>query len=173
MFFSCRDWMLSCLVLGSLGLAGCHKTPEQPATEQTSSASTASHPVAQRPAHIREFAATANDAHDIQQLENFTRNFHDMSQEMRTELEQLKKNHQLSQEFVMQRKHDQVHSALNMLKELDLKTEQGRYIQGMMSAYWDSQREPQKQTPADQSTLIQAAQQLEYWKAHTESATAP
>ena len=34
---------------------------------------------------------------------------------------------------------DNVRSSLTMLKDLDLKTEQGRYIQGLLYQYWENQ----------------------------------
>ncbi|PVZ89483.1 hypothetical protein C9426_04240 [Serratia sp. S1B] len=165
-----RSLLPAFMLAGSLGLAACQKQPEQNSSATTAS-SAATHTVSEAniPQNIRAFAATPDDAHDIQQLDNFNRTFHDMTQDMRTELEQLKQQNQLTTEFVEQRKHDQIHSALNMLKDLDLKTEQGRYIQGMMYDYWD-QRQHQKATEkVDKTPVIQATQQLEYWKSHTKT----
>ncbi|MHA3097926.1 hypothetical protein [Acinetobacter brisouii] len=158
------------ILAGSLGLAACQKQPEQSSSTTTaSSTATPSSSEGNIPQNIKPFAATPDDAHDIQQLDNFNRAFHDMTQDMRTELEQLKQHNQLTPEFVRQRKHDQIHSALNMLKDLDLKTEQGRYIQGMMYDYWDQLQHKKAGEKADKTPVIQATQQLEYWKAHTAS----
>ena len=79
------------------------------------------------------------------------------------------------------RKRDNIQSALRMLKELDLKTEQGRYIQGLMYQYWDNQGKLLRQPPADQNgkaadnkqpsenvkglgQFIHAQEQLEHWQ---------
>lgn len=163
-----RTSLLSLMLIGSLSLVACQKQSGD-SNHSTASATATSHAASEVhiPQNIRQFAATPNDAHDIQQLQNFNRTFHDMTQDMRTELEQLKKQDQLTPEFVEQRKHDQIHSALNMLKDLDLKTEQGRYIQGMMYEYWDQLQHKKITDKVDKAPVIQAAQQLEYWKAHT------
>ena len=65
-----------------------------------------------------------------------------------------------------------------MLKELDLKTPQGRYIQGLMSQYWEQQARylanqditsaayPASKAQRQQglADLLQAQQQLEHWR---------
>ncbi|MHA3055649.1 hypothetical protein E0H77_08915 [Acinetobacter sp. ANC 4633] len=156
------------MLAGSLSLAACQKQPEHISSATTAS-SAAMHTASEVsiPQNIRPFTTTPDDAHDIQQLDTFNRTFHDMTQDMRTELEQLKQYNQLTPEFVEQRKQDQIHSALNMLKDLDLKTEQGRYIQGMMYDYWDQLQHKKVAEKVDKTPVIQAIQQLEYWKAHT------
>ena len=169
-----RPILLSFSIVSSISLVACQKPPKSVSAESTANASTASQTVSASevmPSHIRSFAATANDEYDIQQLDQFNHQFHDMTQDMRSELEQLKQQQQLTAEFVAQRKHDQIHSALNMLKDLDLKTEQGRYIQGMMADYWNQRLQETPSQKADKSLMLQATQQLEYWKAHHGTST--
>ncbi|MGM7375561.1 hypothetical protein ACOI3T_36195, partial [Acinetobacter baumannii] len=67
---------------------------------------------------------------------------------------------------------DNVRSALTMLKDLDLKTEQGRYIQGLLYQYWENQEKnfSDKQASKDEQVkqladYLQAQNQLKYWKA--------
>ncbi|WP_111893641.1 hypothetical protein [Acinetobacter sp. MB5] len=177
MQLTARSALLATILVSSFGLVACQKHSEhdQNTTKAAASAtnksnSTTTSQVASEvstPSSIRQFSATPDDAYDIQQLQNFIKNFHDMTQEMRTELEQLKQQNRLTAEFVEQRKHDQIHSALNMLKDLDLKTEQGRYIQGLMYEYWDQRQQQTPTTKVDKAPMIQATEQLEYWKAHT------
>ena len=90
----------------------------------------------------------------------------------------MKEDGSLTPEFALSRKQDNINSALTMLKALDLKTEQGRYIQGLMYQYWDNQGKLLQQT-ADQSAagdkqpsenvkglgqFIHAQEQLEHWQ---------
>lgn len=67
---------------------------------------------------------------------------------------------------------DNVRSSLTMLKDLDLKTEQGRYIQGLLYQYWENQEKnfSDKQVSKDEQVkqladYLQAQNQLKYWKA--------
>ena len=80
-----------------------------------------------------------------------------------------------------QRKHDLIKSSLNMLKELDLKTEQGRYIQGLYYQYWENQAKVYQElkqsndnelaNPTDaiegMSDYYTAQAQLEHWQQQT------
>ena len=75
-------------------------------------------------------------------------------------------------EFEQKRTLDNVRSALTMLKDLDLKTEQGRYIQGLLYQYWENQEKnfSDKQASKDEQVkqladYLQAQNQLKYWKA--------
>lgn len=88
---------------------------------------------------LKTFPATAQDAHDIGLLQDYENNFNSMSTELENELKQLSAQGNLSEEMNNQRKRDLIQSSLNMLKELDLKTEQGRYIQGLFYQYWENQ----------------------------------
>ncbi|MCF4394340.1 hypothetical protein L1W66_10015, partial [Acinetobacter baumannii] len=74
--------------------------------------------------------------------------------------------------FEQKRTLDNVRSALTMLKDLDLKTEQGRYIQGLLYQYWENQEKnfSDKQASKDEQVkqladYLQAQNQLKYWKA--------
>lgn len=160
---------ISCTILSSLLLiTGCQKktTSEQ---QQTASEPSPSHPK-----DIQVFAATAHDAEDIAQFDRFNQNFQSMSKEMRDELQQLKQQGQLSPEFLSQRKHDRILSALNMLKDMNLQTQQGHYIQGLMSSFWEDKLKQSKTTTSavtasepqqiTSNLMQQAEQQLDYWK---------
>lgn len=128
---------------------------------------------------IKAFPKTENDAHDIALLETYEKDFNAMSTDLENELEQLKKEGTLSNEMNHQRKRDLIQSSLNMLKELDLKTEQGRYIQGLFYQYWENQigvyteleksSSDELQDPTDavkgMGDYYTAKAQLKHWKA--------
>ena len=129
-------------------------------------------------AAIQPFEMTADDPHDIQLLMDYEQRHDQMSNDLEDELERLHESQQLDAAFAQNRLQDNIQSALSMLKELDLKTPQGRYIQGLMSHYWEQQaqylatqnttsapypvsKEQRQQGLAD---LLQAQQQLEHWR---------
>lgn len=127
---------------------------------------------------IKPFPATANDSHDIGLLTTYETQFNTLSNDLETELQRLEKENNLTEDMKSQRKYDLILSSLNMLKELDLKTEQGRYIQGLFYQYWENQakvyQELQQSTdnelvnPADaiegMSDYYTAQAQLNHWK---------
>lgn len=126
---------------------------------------------------IREFAKTANDTHDINVLSDYEDRFEMMSSELENELVKLQQDGELDDAFVLQRQKDLTLSALNMLKDLELKTEQGRYIQGLYYHYWEQQQQllAKDQTPTDKKSqaslsmkglaqYLQAQEQLEHWR---------
>lgn len=133
---------------------------------------------------IKEFPKTANDQHDIKLLVDYDRRFSEMSDEMEDELIKMRDNGSLTDEFARNRKQDNIQSALTMLKDLDLKTEQGRYIQGLMAQYWENQAKLLNQnsktsqdipnsTPDNIKGLgefLHAQEQLEHWEAQYEPA---
>ena len=88
---------------------------------------------------LKSFPATEQDAHDIALLIDYEQNFNSMSSDLENELKKLSAEGNLSEEMNNQRKRDLIQSSLNMLKALDLRTEQGRYIQGLFSQYWENQ----------------------------------
>lgn len=88
---------------------------------------------------IRNFDKTPNDQHDILLLVDYDNRFTEVSDEMEDELVKLSKAGNLTAEFAYNRKKDNLISASEMLKNLEIKTEQGRYIQGLIAAYWDQQ----------------------------------
>src|SRR5574344_532988 len=90
-------------------------------------------------AAIQPFEMTTDDPHDIQLLMDYEQRHDQMSNDLEDELERLHESKQLDAAFVQNRLQDNIQSALSMLKELDLKTPQGRYIQGLMSHYWEQQ----------------------------------
>ncbi len=123
---------------------------------------------------VRPFAKTANDQHDIQALNDFDQRFTAVSDEMEDELMRMKEQGTLTAEFATERKRDNIQSALNMIKALDLKTEQGRYIQGLLYQYWDGQNQQLQQPNAETGKtagntkglgqFIHAQEQLEHWQ---------
>jgi len=127
---------------------------------------------------VKTFPQTPDDQHDIALLTDFDKRFSEMSDEMEDELVKMEDQGSLTDEFAHNRKRDNIYSALTMLKELDLKTEQGRYIQGLMAEYWQNQAkfydenkdekvEPIKNS-ADQvkglGEFLHAQEQLEHWQ---------
>ncbi|WP_121973273.1 hypothetical protein [Acinetobacter stercoris] len=121
---------------------------------------------------IREFPNTPLDAEDIATLVDFDERFAQMSDEMEAELMKMQKDGTLTAEFDFNRKRDNIQSALTMLKQLELKTEQGRYIQGLLYQYWEKQAVAldSQDSQNQQSTLnslaeyVQAHKQLQHWK---------
>ena len=127
---------------------------------------------------VKEFAKTPNDQHDIQLLNDYDNNYTEISDAMEDELSKLSISGNLDKEFAYNRKKDNLISAMEMLKALDLKTEQGRYIQGLIASYWDEQTqllEKNKDKLASEPTLaedgvkglgkyLQAQEQLEFWQ---------
>jgi hypothetical protein len=128
---------------------------------------------------IKEFPQTADDQHDIALLLDYDRRFSEMSDEMEDELIKMRDNGSLTDEFARSRKQDNIQSALTMLKDLDLKTEQGRYIQGLMAQYWENQakllnntsrtsQDIPNSTPDNIKGLgefLHAQEQLDHWEA--------
>ena len=128
---------------------------------------------------IKEFPKTADDQHDIALLTDYDRRFNEMSDEMEDELIKMRDNGSLTDEFARSRKQDNIQSALTMLKDLDLKTEQGRYIQGLMAQYWENQakllnnttktsQDIPNSTPDNIKGLgefLHAQEQLDHWEA--------
>ncbi|MGX9940450.1 hypothetical protein ACVHNT_11855 [Acinetobacter pseudolwoffii] len=126
---------------------------------------------------LKDFPKTTEDPHDIVVLTDYEQRFQEMSAELEKELNSMRDEDSLSPEFIQQRQRDHVQSALNMLKDLELKTEQGRYIQGMMYQYWQHQdklvNSPETQTKtvneASESVkglgkYLHAQEQLERWR---------
>ncbi|OAL79935.1 hypothetical protein AY606_04640 [Acinetobacter sp. SFB] len=127
---------------------------------------------------VKVFEKTPDDQHDIALLIDFDRRFTQMSDDMEDELTKMQEKGSLTDEFALDRKRDNVQSALNMLKELDLKTQQGRYIQGLMAEYWQNQAKlynEDKDTKADAmqksgdrvkglGEFLHAQEQLEHWQ---------
>ena len=127
---------------------------------------------------IQNFPNTANDAHDIAVLEKYQQTFTENNNALEADLKKRSLDGNLTAEIDHQLKRDGIESALNMLKELDLKTEQGRYIQGLYYQYWENQAkiyDAKKQStdaelknPADavkgMGDMLTADDQLEHWK---------
>lgn len=126
---------------------------------------------------LKDFPKTTEDPHDIAVLTDYEQRFQEMSAELEKELNSMRDEDSLSPEFIQQRQRDHVQSALNMLKDLELKTEQGRYIQGMMYQYWQHQdklvNSPETQTKTVNETsesvkglgkYLHAQEQLERWR---------
>ena len=167
---------LPALASAVLLFAGCDrsKEAEKPSAEITQD-DQIMRELASEP--VKAFAKTPDDLQDIQALTDFDQRFSAVSDDMEDELMQMKENGSLTPEFAAARKRDNIQSALRMLKELDLKTEQGRYIQGLMYQYWDTQGKLLDQPQAEQSAqkpseniqglgqFIHAQEQLDHWQA--------
>lgn len=168
----------------ALGLSACNQSSE-PKSDVTVPNSNQTEIMDQlKTPELKAFTATADDAHDIQILEKYQLDFAKISGDMETELIKLKKEGNLTEAFDQQRKRDNIESALSMLKALDLKTEQGRYIQGLMYRYWENQGKVFDETKASKTgelknpsdaikgigEFIHAEDQLAHWKHATPNA---
>jgi len=158
---------LSCLISSTLLLSACNKDPKAPSPQeqQTQNSNDAIGQLKQIP--IKQFPTTADDAHDIAILDDYDRRFTEMSDSMEIELAKMKEANTLTPA-----------SALNILKELELKTEQGRYIQGLLYEYWDNQAKVLEQSTLTSTTentdtakqvdhlneYLHAQSQLHHWK---------
>ncbi|HAK13980.1 MAG TPA: hypothetical protein DCM33_06755 [Acinetobacter radioresistens] len=129
---------------------------------------------------VKLFPATPNDAHDIQLLEDYESRFLAMSDELEEELGKMRQEGSLTEEFEQQRKREHIQSARNMLRELDLKTEQGRYIQGLHAEYWDNQATLLEQQPEQKGNnnqvqglgdYLHGQEQLKHWKNQQQTAS--
>lgn len=149
-----------------------------PTAESQSAESTASDQVMRelQTGPVKNFPKTSDDLHDIAILNDYEQRFQEMSSDLETEMDSMRKEDNLTPEFVQQRQRDHVQSALNMLKSLELETEQGRYIQGLMYHYWE-QQEKLVNSPKNQASKVNEAsenvkglgkylhaqEQLEHW----------
>lgn len=127
---------------------------------------------------VKAFEKTPDDQHDIALLTDFDTRFTQMSDDMEDELTKMHEEGSLTDEFAHNRKRDNIQSALNMLKELDLKTQQGRYIQGLIAEYWQIQAklyDQHKDKKAEEmknsgdrvkglGSFLHAQDQLEHWQ---------
>lgn len=130
---SIKSLILPLLLGSTVLLSACSKEDPNITTSQSTTVQDLGE------ASIKEFARTADDQHDIQSLSTFDEKFTQMSDDMEDELLTLSKEGKLSDEFAQQRQTDMIQSALTMLADLELKTQQGRYIQGLMVQYWEQQ----------------------------------
>lgn len=143
------------------------KTNNQENGQQTASATlTTEQQIAQT---VRKFSSTPQDAHDIALIKNYKDKFQTMSIEFEKDLARLKQDGYLTTDMEKDRHRDQALSAMNMLKALELDTEQGRYIQGLYYQYWETQYqhyETNSTAPVNTPTneLSQAEAQLNYWQ---------
>lgn len=131
---------------------------------------------------IKQFASTPNDAHDIALFDEYQQKFDENSHALEADLKKRNAEGSLTEAIDHQLKRDSVESAMNMLKALDLKTEQGRYVQGLYYQYWENQAkvyDEKKQsadgelkTPSDavkgMGDMFTADEQLEHWKQNTQ-----
>lgn len=173
-------------ICGLFALSACNKElPPQPDVKESVDPSQELQQQLQAQP-IKAFAATANDGHDIGLLDQYENRFNAVSNELNEELNRLGANGDLSTDMEQQRKRDLIESSLNMLRDLDLKTEQGRYIQGLYYQYWENQlrvydelqrsgnnelRNP-KDTLNNMSDYYTAQAQLKYWRQQTSTAQA-
>lgn len=127
--------------------------------------------------NVKSFELTADDVDDLNTLTDYDQRFSEMSDATEDELIKMRQEGSLSEDFALLRKRDNIQSALLMLKDLQLKTEQGRYIQGIMYQYWEQQDQLYAQKIAQTTQLSQqqipmqgigdflhAHEQLEHWQ---------
>ena len=161
------------LLCSGLILSACHKSPEQETTK-TDPQNKVEQQLDTIP--IKEFPATEQDTQDIEILVNFNNQFSALSDEMENEIIKMQQDGSLTPEFELSRRLDNIQSAYNMLKELDLHTEQGRYIQGLLYSSWEAQQKQLKKNKASEkkqsvqgfAEYMQAQKQLQHWKNQTE-----
>lgn len=172
-----RIFALAFVLCSPLWLSGCNKTEKvESPTAEVSADEQMMREISAGP--LKQFSKTADDTHDIALLLDYDQRFTAMTDETEDELIRLHDAGTLDEKFAHDRKRDNVQSALNMLKELDLKTAQGRYIQGFMYAYWDNQakvydekkraKNGELKNPNDTikglGQFIHAQEQLEHWQ---------
>ena len=178
-----KPLLLTTLLCMTLGMIACSPKPEQKQTD-TAAASDVSPKVMDqlktRP--IQEFPATPDDAHDIALLSEYDQKFNEMNNELEADLSKRAVEGKLTEEMTQQLKQDSIRSSLNMLKDLDLKTAQGRYIQGLLYQYWENQAKvyAEKQQSSDNKLkqpadavknmgdMFTAKEQLDHWKEKTQ-----
>ena len=130
----------SLLLLSACSPQSEQKTSADSSTTTSSAAqSNAAAPSSAKADPVKTFAATADDMHDIALIDEFHEKFNAMSLEFEADLRSLRESNNLSAEMQQQRQLDHAQSALTMLNALELKTEQGRYIQGLLYQYWEKQ----------------------------------
>lgn len=168
-FPTLKQLLLPLVLGGSLILTGCNKSNEPAEQDTLSSDDKIMQELSSEP--VKSFPQTADDPHDIALLVDYDQRLSSMSDEMEDELMKMREAGTLTDEFAKTRKQDSIQSALTMLKALELKTEQGRYIQALMYQYWDNQAKiSQDKTAAPHDNvkglgeLIHAQEQLEVWQ---------
>lgn len=134
-----RSFAICSLSIGAILLSGCNQsnTSKVDTKESVDPSQELKKQVAAQP--IKNFEATPDDAHDIALLNDYGQRFDALTVELENELKQFKQDGNWTENLEFQRKRDLIESSLNMLKELDLKTQQGRYIQGLYYQYWENQ----------------------------------
>lgn len=174
---------LSTCLLGlctALLLSACSPQSDSNTAADSNANATASNPATHADAAtasakaepIKIFAATADDMQDIALIDEFHEKFNAMSLEYETDLKRLRESNNLSAEMQQNRQREHVQSALNMLNALELKTEQGRYIQGLLYQYWENQAQRLQSAAAPQQTdaveaesdRLTAQAQFKHWK---------
>lgn len=125
---------------------------------------------------VKPFPLTPHDPNDIQQLMDYETAFNTMSDAMEDELLDLQAQQELSAQFIYERKTQNTQAALQMLKDLNLKTPQGQYIQTLWAQYWQSQKKilehyhqraeqvSSRDHVKDLGRFLHANEQLEHWR---------
>lgn len=125
---------------------------------------------------VKTFPLTPHDASDIQQLINYETAFSRMSDAMENELLDLDTQQELSAQFIYERKIKNIQTALKMLRNLNLKSPQGQYIQTLWAQYWQSQKKildhnyqnakevSSREHLKDLGLFLHANEQLQHWR---------
>ncbi|MGN7835785.1 hypothetical protein ACX2CK_13660 [Acinetobacter schindleri] len=165
------------LLTSTLLLVACNQkdAPKQEATQQNEAAEEVMKELKTQP--VKDFPQTADDQHDIAVLDDFEQRLQSLNEDIEAETERMRKEGNLTEEFMQQRQRDHIQSALTLLKNLELKTEQGRYIQGLIYQYWEQQQKLLGTTSSDKAIqhdakenvkglgqYLHAQEQLEHWR---------
>ena len=161
-FTQLNQLLIVCVSIGLVTACTPKSDQQQSAAttqDHSASAPTSSSASAHQPALIlRTFAASNDDAHDIAVLDTFYEKIDQLRIDVEADLKNLQQQGNLSNALAIQRQRDYMQSALHMLKALNLRTEQGRYIQGLLYQYWESQAQ---QTIASSSATTEHPIRLE------------
>lgn len=170
------------LIASALLLAACNQKdePKQTATTQNEAAEDMMKEL--QTAAPKSFPTTADDAHDIAVINDFEQRLQSLNDDIEADVARMRSEGNLSEEILQERQRDHVQAALTLLKGLELKTEQGRYIQGLMYQYWEQQEKLLSSMSTEQATqhdaketvkglgqYIQAQEQLEHWQSQQPS----
>lgn len=173
------------LLSSTLFLLACNQkdAPKPEATQQNEAAEEMMNELKTQP--VKDFPKTADDQQDIAVLDDFEQRLQSLNDDIEAETERMRNEGNLTEEFMQQRQRDHVQSALALLKSLELKTEQGRYIQGLIYQYWEQQQKLLDQTSSDQAIqhdakenvkglgqYLHAQEQLEHWRSQYSETTA-
>ena len=177
MFLKLNKLLIVCVSIG-LFSACTPKSDQNQSAPTAETHSSSAHMPEQQTLTLRTFAASKDDAHDIAVLETFYEKIDLLRTDVEADLKNLQQQGNLSTDIAVLRQRDYMQSALHMLKALNLRTEQGRYIQGLLYQYWESQAQQSlpvshataehpirlESDTVDRTDYLSAQAQLNNWK---------